>query len=126
MPKDIITRDDCDIARYFSKAQNIAGSTSTTIRRAAMGRQEDDSITTTTIIDDVEWVGTVYVRNTTRTSANKNNIPSVDRSRPLAEVARFLELPSVSSRSELRRVSGTPVYATFVMDVALQKGKRVY
>uniref|UniRef100_A0A8D8ATM9 (northern house mosquito) hypothetical protein n=1 Tax=Culex pipiens TaxID=7175 RepID=A0A8D8ATM9_CULPI len=45
---------------------------------------------------------------------------SVDLSRPLAEVARFFELPSVSSRSELRRVSGAPVYATFVMEVALR------
>lgn len=58
--------------------------------------------------------------NTSYMELDIRRMSSVDRSRPLAEVARFFELPSVSSRSELRRVSGTPVYATFVMDVALR------
>lgn len=45
-----------------------------------------------------------------------NRLPS-GRSRPLADVARFLE-PSLSSRSELRRVNCVPLpYDTFDMDV---------
>lgn len=47
-----------------------------------------------------------------------DNIPSL-RSSPPADVARFLP-PSLSSRSELRRESGAPEYATFEMDVDLE------
>lgn len=54
------------------------------------------------------------------------NIPSL-RSRPPADVARFLAALSLSSRSELRRDSGVPpdVYATFEIEVDLNEAQSV-
>lgn len=36
---------------------------------------------------------------------NQNNLPSLCRSKPLAEIARFFAVPSFNSRTELRRVN---------------------
>lgn len=61
----------------------------------------------------------LYVMNVFKVKCSgiiTNRLPS-GRSRPLADVARFLE-PSLSSRSELRRVNCVPLpYDTFDMDV---------
>ena len=49
-------------------------------------------------------------------------LPSLCRSKPLADVARFFADPSPSSRSELRRVTGEMLVlqATFEIELALE------
>lgn len=52
----------------------------------------------------------------------RNNLPSLCRSNPLADVALFFADPSPSSRSELRRVNGEMLVlqATFEIELALE------